>query len=787
MNEKFISSGSNGFSIVSVAPVKPNQIDPGTVSHIKALQAAEMMNLSGISLDGIVKAGKSLHGRLIFSSYIQRYNEKSRFALDRLQTDIDLRPPLVKFSSVKDPKSKLEDFLTYRMFQSDVKLVRSILENSGFSNTEGHDWNLLWIGHNPKPNFYEKIGIYQKISHFPNSFEITRKDRLCSSIMRMQDLHGKENYNFTPDTYNLPEDFSLLYSNFTRDKKSVWIVKPTCSSQGKGIYLIDSISEVPVDETCIISRYVSNPLLINCLKFDLRIYVLVSSYEPLRVYIYQEGLARFASEAYKNGCKSNRFMHLTNYSLNKKSENFVQNEDFRMDDMGHKWSLSAVMKLLESQGINTDLLWKNIYELIIKTIISCEHSVIETCHRLGLHRNNCFDLLGFDVLIDSNLKPWLLEVNLSPSLATDSPLDAYIKSNLLADMFNLIGLRKFDKKKDTYSRTRPFSKTSGKKPTRSQSPAKIEVSGKLKDILRETLEEQERANHFIRIYPCKGSNFFDQFFLTPRLLNQHLYKSLYIDIMQDPEGLNSFKLRPMTCGLDSDLCPPISPQKPQAKRPVSIETPKRSLPELIPEDSKYRCKNCKDHESFCSYCKLLKTSKEEKIIITSDDVLIEYLSRLASVLKNSKENLLKPKWKKKMNSFILHPAWIYPDQELKLWKRLVNRQQEMKDRRKKLFSALKRKKIVCEDPDKEEVVACVLRKFLPVELEEILMASTRNTAHDLVRCLVQEDAGVLSEMLTGFRTEDAAIDTPSFEETEYRTFNIQARSKKGAIRRRIIV
>ena len=113
-------------------------------------------------------------------------------------------------------------------------------------------------------------------------------------------------------------------------------MKPTCSSQGKGIYLIDNVSEIPVDETCIVSKYVNNPLLINSLKFDFRIYVLVSSYEPLRIYIYEEGLARFASEPYKPGCKNNRFMHLTNYSLNKRSENFIQNEDFRVDDTGHK-------------------------------------------------------------------------------------------------------------------------------------------------------------------------------------------------------------------------------------------------------------------------------------------------------------------------------------------------------------------------------------------------------------------------------------------------------------------
>jgi len=55
--------------------------------------------------------------------------------------------------------------------------------------------------------------------------------------------------------------------------------------------------------------------------------------------------------------------------------------------------------------------------------------------------NNCFELLGFDILIDSKFSPWLIEVNLSPSLNTDSKLDFLIKSNLLRDLFNLVGLK----------------------------------------------------------------------------------------------------------------------------------------------------------------------------------------------------------------------------------------------------------------------------------------------------------------------------------------------------------
>jgi tubulin polyglutamylase TTLL5 len=65
-----------------------------------------------------------------------------------------------------------------------------------------------------------------------------------------------------------------------------------------------------------------------------------------------------------------------------------------------------------------------------------------------MFRLNCFEVFGFDILIDSDLKPWVLEVNLSPSLATDAPLDLKIKANLITDTLNMCGLRRFDHRKE---------------------------------------------------------------------------------------------------------------------------------------------------------------------------------------------------------------------------------------------------------------------------------------------------------------------------------------------------
>lgn len=190
--------------------------------------------------------------------------------------------------------------------------------------------------------------------------------------------------------------------------------------------------------------------MINSHKFDLRLYVLVTSYEPLRVYVYKEGLARFASESYSTkAAKSNQYMHLTNYSINKKNENFVANENIENDDVGFKWSLTAFCNHLEQVGIDMDLMWSRINDVVIKTLALSESQVMGAMRSNQMYRNNCFEILGFDILIDSDLKPWILEVNLNPSLATDAPLDAKIKSNLVIDTLNMVGMKKFDRRAES--------------------------------------------------------------------------------------------------------------------------------------------------------------------------------------------------------------------------------------------------------------------------------------------------------------------------------------------------
>ena len=131
-------------------------------------------------------------------------------------------------------------------------------------------------------------------------------------------------------------------------------------------------------------------------------------------------------------------------------------------DFGNKWSLSALQTHLERLGIDTKLMWSRIYDSITKSIISVENQVVSSIKKVqnssgSSIKNNCFDLFGFDIILDSELKPWSLEVNLSPSLAFDSPLDYHIKSNLIIDALNLVGIRRFNRKKEAMGKHLPNS------------------------------------------------------------------------------------------------------------------------------------------------------------------------------------------------------------------------------------------------------------------------------------------------------------------------------------------
>jgi tubulin polyglutamylase TTLL6/13 len=154
--------------------------------------------------------------------------------------------------------------------------------------------------------------------------------------------------------------------------------------QGNGIFLTKSIDWMNHNEHYVAQKYLSKPYLIEELKFDLRIYVLITGISPLRCFIYKEGMARFATEKYKSPTASNienHFMHLTNYAINKEHHNYIFNKDTLKDNVGHKRSMASIFNHIDSKRIlyhdipPSEQVWEEIKQLCIKTIFSVIHQL----------------------------------------------------------------------------------------------------------------------------------------------------------------------------------------------------------------------------------------------------------------------------------------------------------------------------------------------------------------------------------------------------------------------------
>ena len=99
----------------------------------------------------------------------------------------------------------------------------------------------------------------------------------------------------------------------------------------------------------------------------------------------------------------------------------------------------------EREGIDYAEVYSKIKDVCIKTLMSVEPYIVSQ-NRTAKSKSSCFEIYGFDVLIDQSLKPWLLEVNVLPSLSSSSPFDKQVKSMLLSDTFHLLGFNIFDRK-----------------------------------------------------------------------------------------------------------------------------------------------------------------------------------------------------------------------------------------------------------------------------------------------------------------------------------------------------
>ncbi|XP_061832362.1 probable tubulin polyglutamylase TTLL9 isoform X2 [Nerophis lumbriciformis] len=307
-----------------------------------------------------------------------------------------------------------------------------------------------WLRENFDHSFMEE---HVRINHFRNRYELTRKDFLLKNLKRYKRALDREasctkasKCDFFPCSFALPNEYHLFVEEFKRNPGSTWIMKPAAKSQGAGIFLFRKLkdimdwrkhdatrSEEQKDaaqvESYVAQRYIENPYLLGGRKFDLRVYVMVTSYFPLKAWLYREGFARLSSTRFSLDSIDDKYVHLTNVAVQKTAPDYDP-------EKGCKWKIQKLRKYLTAKhGIQVvETLFTEMDNIFISSLQSVQKIIINDKH--------CFELYGYDILLDENLKPWLIEVNASPSLAPSSQEDYDMKYRMLEDTVNIVDMEK---------------------------------------------------------------------------------------------------------------------------------------------------------------------------------------------------------------------------------------------------------------------------------------------------------------------------------------------------------
>lgn len=439
-----------------------------------------------------------------------------------------------------------------------------------------HSWSLKWLKHPLHSDFiHVRPRSFQKLNHFPGTWRLGRKDTLHQQCQRAaqrwsdfaREVAVRENCcggdaatrcsgcglsaGFAlagqfPSGWVLPDDSAACQAALRHPahQGQLFIVKPASSAAGRGMSLITGgpgadlpavpspspLKVVPnshcnsrrsrpppskrLSGRAVVQRYIDNPYLIHGYKFDLRLYIVITCYEPLRMYLYREGLVRFATTPYYTNttpqggdgvggspsiaAADNLTAHLTNFTLNKKSEEFVMPHDAHTSScrtsvgneaggdgakeaspsppMVSKWCLAALRAYMTTDGVEWEATWRRIQDLLARTFLSVLPDVraeLRGVHDAQSERgligrraptappctvggiSPFFEIYGVDVLLQhstqragdeeartgAGLRPTLMEVNIMPSLSTHyAPLDQCIKGNFVADALTLVGV-----------------------------------------------------------------------------------------------------------------------------------------------------------------------------------------------------------------------------------------------------------------------------------------------------------------------------------------------------------
>ncbi|KEG09304.1 hypothetical protein DQ04_05451020 [Trypanosoma grayi] len=405
--------------------------------------------------------------------------------------------------------------------RTDTQTLVQRLSSRGLAYDHATSPQVLWLDKSVLASRVAALSCRHRINHFPGMHIIARKAVLFKRLMRIRRREGLSpalavDLGAFPWSFSASTELTLL-ERFIADQKqqqqqqqqqqAAWeqffILKPSKGCQGKGIVVtaepLRTLERTMGDTTddYLVQIYMTPPLCIERKKFDLRIYVLVTSVvvgrpprrgfrpsllgaensssssiknilEGLHVFVHQEGLVRICAEEYiapdRTNCERSS-VHLTNYAVNKNSVDFTVGQSTMGDKCdgvceGNKRDFTFLQHYINAlpggdapcagseDNADTTTRWERLLRRIdtcvMLTILSGWEELQREFVGTGASRGsrsdgrNCFELLGFDMMLTEDLEPVLMEVNHSPSLFCDTPFDFETKRRVVMDLFRLL-------------------------------------------------------------------------------------------------------------------------------------------------------------------------------------------------------------------------------------------------------------------------------------------------------------------------------------------------------------
>ena len=287
-----------------------------------------------------------------------------------------------------------------------------------------------------------RINKYQKIFNYVGSDIFHNKESLYNIYLKQKNVF-KNDYNYMLEAYIYPKDKDIIYNNFKNyeiKSNNLWMIKQKEESTGIKARIFKSLKNIPKE--FIMTKYLTNPHLIEGKKYHLRLYVLVGGIKPLRIYLYNKGFAYIAKHKFsldKNQFH-NRNIHLTNRISNKNNFYFIDEEEKAINN---RMNLFEYKNYLKKENIDYNSLREKLIDIIIKTVISGHEYLLAKLEEYNLNDRSFFNLFGYDFIVDSNYDPYLLKVSKRPNLRIIDKEDKIINEKLFIDTLNIIGIVPF--------------------------------------------------------------------------------------------------------------------------------------------------------------------------------------------------------------------------------------------------------------------------------------------------------------------------------------------------------